>query len=77
MLEGWIVEPSREVKAAAARLQESLRRFGWIDLVPEHFLHVWLGLPERLGLLPVELVLVSHGEPVLEDGADALRRGLA
>jgi 2'-5' RNA ligase len=49
MLEGWIVEPSREVKAGAARLQESLRRFDWIDLVPEQFLHVWLGVPERLG----------------------------
>ena len=52
MLEGWIVEPSREVKAGAARLQESLRRFDWIDLVPEHFLHVWLGVPERLGDAP-------------------------
>jgi 2'-5' RNA ligase len=52
MLEGWIVEPSREVKAAAARLQESLRRFDWIDLVPEHFLHVALGVPERLGDAP-------------------------
>jgi hypothetical protein len=27
--------------------------------------------------LPVELVLVSHGEPVLEDGHDALARALA
>ena len=52
MLEAWIVEPSREVKAAAARLQESLRRFDWIDLVPEHFLHVALGVPERLGDAP-------------------------
>jgi hypothetical protein len=34
-------------------------------------------LRERLGSLPVELVVVSHGEPVLENGADALRRGLA
>ena len=34
-------------------------------------------LRERLGKLPVELVLVSHGDPVLEHGADALRRGLA
>jgi hypothetical protein len=34
-------------------------------------------LRERLGVLPVELVLVSHGEPVLKDGAEALRRGLA
>jgi hypothetical protein len=53
MLEGWIVEPSREVKAAAARLQESLRCLDWIDLVPEHFLHVWLGVPERLGDAPL------------------------
>jgi len=52
MLEGWIVEPSREVKAAAARLQASLRRFDWIDLAPEHFLHVGLGVPERLGDAP-------------------------
>ena len=34
-------------------------------------------LRERLGKLPVELVVVSHGEPVLQNGADALRRGLA
>jgi hypothetical protein len=34
-------------------------------------------LRERLGALPVELVLVSHGEPVLEGGADALKRGLS
>jgi len=34
-------------------------------------------LRERLSKLPVELVLVSHGEPVLEDAAEALRRGLA
>lgn len=52
MLEGWIVEPSGEVKAAAAGVQESLRRFDWIDLVPEHFLHVWLGVQERLGEAP-------------------------
>jgi hypothetical protein len=34
-------------------------------------------LRERLAALPVELVLVSHGDPVLEDGAAALARGLA
>jgi glyoxylase-like metal-dependent hydrolase (beta-lactamase superfamily II) len=34
-------------------------------------------LRERLGALPVELVVVSHGEPVLEDGAAALERALA
>ena len=34
-------------------------------------------LRKRLGELPVELVVVSHGEPVLEDGAAALERALA
>jgi glyoxylase-like metal-dependent hydrolase (beta-lactamase superfamily II) len=34
-------------------------------------------LLERLGELPVELVLVSHGDPVLENGAGALRRALS
>ncbi len=52
MLEGWIVEPSQEVEAAVAGLQESLRSFDWIELVPEHLLHIWLGFPERLGKAP-------------------------
>jgi glyoxylase-like metal-dependent hydrolase (beta-lactamase superfamily II) len=34
-------------------------------------------LLERLGALPVELVLVSHGDPVLDNGAEALRRALS
>jgi glyoxylase-like metal-dependent hydrolase (beta-lactamase superfamily II) len=34
-------------------------------------------LRERLGALPVELVVVSHGDPVLENGADAVRRALS
>jgi glyoxylase-like metal-dependent hydrolase (beta-lactamase superfamily II) len=34
-------------------------------------------LRKRLAELPVELVVVSHGEPVLEDGAAALERALA
>jgi hypothetical protein len=34
-------------------------------------------LRERLAALPVELVLVSHGEPVLEDGSAALDRALS
>jgi hypothetical protein len=34
-------------------------------------------LRERLGALPIELVLVSHGEPVLEDGAAALEKALS
>jgi glyoxylase-like metal-dependent hydrolase (beta-lactamase superfamily II) len=33
-------------------------------------------LRERLAKLPVELVVVSHGDPVLENGAEALRRAL-
>lgn len=34
-------------------------------------------LRKRLAELPVEVVVVSHGEPVLEDGAAALERALA
>jgi len=34
-------------------------------------------LRKRLGRLPVELVLVSHGEPVLSDGRAALDRALS
>ena len=34
-------------------------------------------LREKLGELPVEMVLVSHGEPVLRDGRRALERALA
>jgi 2'-5' RNA ligase len=63
VLEGWIVEPSPEVKGAVVRLQQSLRRFEWVELVPEHFLHVWLGVTECLceapqrwpGLAPFEV----------------------
>ena len=34
-------------------------------------------LRRRLAGLPVELVLVSHGEPVLQNGAEALKRALS
>jgi hypothetical protein len=34
-------------------------------------------LRERLGGLPIDLVLVSHGEPVLTDGDAALERALS
>jgi hypothetical protein len=34
-------------------------------------------LRERLGALPIELVLVSHGPPILEHGAEALERALS
>jgi glyoxylase-like metal-dependent hydrolase (beta-lactamase superfamily II) len=33
-------------------------------------------LRKRLAGLPVELVVVSHGDPVLDNGAEALRRAL-
>jgi hypothetical protein len=52
VLDGWIVEPAQGVKAAAGNVQESLRGFDWLDLVPEHFLHVWLGIPQRLDDAP-------------------------
>jgi hypothetical protein len=34
-------------------------------------------LPEPLLELPIERVVVSHGEPVLQDGHEALRRCLS
>jgi hypothetical protein len=34
-------------------------------------------LRERLEQLPIDLVLVSHGRPVLTDGRDALDRALS
>jgi hypothetical protein len=34
-------------------------------------------LRERLGALPIELVVVSHGEPVLANGAAALDAALS
>ncbi len=52
MFEGWIVEPPSDVKAAAASVQERLEEFEWLQLVPDHFLHVWVGVPERLGTAP-------------------------
>jgi hypothetical protein len=52
LAEAWIVEPSPEVKAVVTSFQASLDRFDWIELVPEHFLHVALGLAECLGAAP-------------------------
>ena len=48
-LEGWLVEPSVEIKAAAQRLQKALARFTWLFPVPDYFLHVWIGLSDRMG----------------------------
>jgi len=40
------------VKAVVTSFQASLGRFDWIELVPDHFLHVALGLAEDLGAAP-------------------------
>jgi hypothetical protein len=48
-LEGWLIEPSDELKAAARPLQQSLSRYPWLFPVPDHFLHVWIGLGDRIG----------------------------
>lgn len=45
------------------------REWAELELKPE--------LRQRLGALPIELVLVSHGEPVLEDGAAAVDAALS
>jgi len=39
--------------------------------------HLKPSLRTRLGALPIELVLVSHGAPVLSGGAEALERALS
>jgi hypothetical protein len=49
VLEGWVVEPPRDVKLAAGRVQSQLSRFGWLVPVPHHFLHVWVGVRDRIG----------------------------
>jgi hypothetical protein len=68
MFEGWIVEPPSDVKAAAASVQRRLEGFEWLQLVPEHFLHVWMGVPERLDNAPqrwpgVDRFNVTYGGP--------------
>jgi glyoxylase-like metal-dependent hydrolase (beta-lactamase superfamily II) len=52
---------------------------GWFPKVEQDWAEQELKpeLRKRLAELPVELVVVSHGEPVLEDGAAALERALA
>jgi 2'-5' RNA ligase len=47
--EGWLVEPSEEIKEAARPLQETLAGFPWLFPVPDHFLHVWIGIDDRVG----------------------------
>jgi 2'-5' RNA ligase len=42
-LDVWLLEPSAEVKTAAARLQLAFAHLAWIERVPPHFLHVTVG----------------------------------
>lgn len=48
-LEGWLVEPPAHVKLAVGRVQAELAHLGWLRPVPDHFLHVWIGLRDRIG----------------------------
>jgi len=53
--EGWVVVPPLEIKQAARELQRALAALEWLALVPEHFLHVWLGGASLTGGRPREL----------------------
>lgn len=53
--EGWVIVPPVEIKQAALELQGALAALKWLALVPEHFLHVWLGLAASTGGRPREL----------------------
>jgi hypothetical protein len=49
MDDGWLIEPSAEIKARAVELQAQLARCDWLVPMPEHFLHVWLGGTSQIG----------------------------
>jgi 2'-5' RNA ligase len=53
--EGWVVVPPDEIRQAALELQGALAALEWLALVPEHFLHVWLGGATSTGGRPREL----------------------
>ena len=44
-LEGWLIVPPPEVKREALRLQAELEEVAGLEIVPHHFLHVWLNGP--------------------------------
>jgi hypothetical protein len=48
-LEGWLVEPQPAIKTAVVEIQRELSDFDWLVPIPPHFLHVWIGLCERIG----------------------------
>jgi 2'-5' RNA ligase len=41
--EGWLIVPPPEVKREVLRLQGELEDVPGLELIPHHFLHVWLG----------------------------------
>ena len=53
--EGWVIVPPVEIKQAALRVQQALAALEWLALVPEHILHVWLGIAASTGGRPREL----------------------
>jgi hypothetical protein len=49
VIEGWLVEPSPSIKAAATDLQMQLARVDSLVAIPDDFLHVWIGTRELIG----------------------------
>jgi 2'-5' RNA ligase len=49
VMEGWLVEPTPELKTTAAEIQRGLAQFDFLFPIPDHFLHVWIGLREQIG----------------------------
>src|SRR5215213_4831811 len=87
--EGWIVEPTREIKRAAVDLQGVFAALDWLAPIPEHFLHVWVGGARGLSAKPEGLrnsgsfgavyrrVNCFHSAVVIEVEAPHLRRFVA
>ncbi len=48
-LEGWVVAPPAHVTLAAGNIQDTLSDLDWLVPVPDHFLHIWIGVAERIG----------------------------
>jgi glyoxylase-like metal-dependent hydrolase (beta-lactamase superfamily II) len=63
-----LISSNGEIEMPVAWFPKDEREWAETELKPD--------LRKRLAALPVELVLVSHGEPVLENGSEALDRGL-
>ena len=82
----WIVVPPPDVKAAAAEAQEAFAHLDWLAPLPQHFLHVTLGLgdgPAPTGWETVEPFRVEYRgvgcfhEAVIGEVHGEVLRGLA